>query len=512
MRDSVPSRLVFDGVSKSFPGVRALDDVSFAVEAGEVHGLIGENGAGKSTLLRVLSGVHRPDGGRISVDGREVAASTPLLARAAGIAMIHQELQHVPELTVAQNLFLGRPRTRAFGLVVDRRTQEAAAAAALAPLDPGIDPARPIHELKVAQRQLVEIARALIDQARVIAMDEPTSSLTPEEFERLVELIVQLAAAGVAIVYVSHRLNEVFRVCQRATILRDGRLVATVTLAETNERQVVAQMVGRELESVRRQSFATSRPALDVHGLGRGDAVVDASFEVHWGEVVGIAGLVGAGRTELLRLIAGVDRPTTGSVAVGDRILPRHDVRAAVAAGIGLVPEERKREGIVAMRPVASNMALPAFARFASAGLVRRGALRRTATDVMRRLGLRPLDVDRPIGAFSGGNQQKAVIGRWVAAGTDILLFDEPTRGVDVGAKWEIYALIERFAEAGKAIVVVSSELPELLRLADRVLVLREGRLVADLANDGLSEADVMAHAVPGLEAGGSIDEKDRKP
>jgi ribose transport system ATP-binding protein len=493
---AAPFRLDIERVNKAFPAVKALSDMSLRVRPGEVHALLGENGAGKSTLLRTLSGVLKPDSGTIAVDGKPVLLRTPLDARRAGIAMIHQELQQVPELTVAQNMFLGRPLRRG-AVFVDRAAQEAAAAAALAPLDPAIRPAAPIKSLKVAQRQIVEIARALLENARIIAMDEPTSSLTPSEFDRLAVVIGGLAARGVSIVYVSHKMDEVFKVCSRATVMRDGQLVGEVDLRASSESAVVAMMVGRELAVATHRSSATAEVVLSVRNLTSGTKVVDASLDLRRGEVLGVAGLIGAGRTELLRLIAGADRPTSGSVVMNGRTLPARGTRAAIAAGIGLVPEERKRDGIIPQRSVVNNVALPSMQRFAPHGLIRRGELRRVATRILTSINLRPLQIDRPIRLFSGGNQQKAIIARWIAANTQILLFDEPTRGIDVGAKAEIYGLIEQLAAQGKSIIVVSSELPEILRLADRVLVMRQGQIAAELQRDALSEQAIVAHAVP---------------
>ncbi|MEP1610327.1 MAG: sugar ABC transporter ATP-binding protein [Roseobacter sp.] len=495
--DMVADRLSIVGATKAYPGIIALDDVSFGVAPGEVHGLLGENGAGKSTMLNILSGVRPGDTGQIAVDGTTRAIRTPLDAREAGIAMIHQELQLVPELTVAQNIFLGRPMTGFGGTFVKRRAQENRARAVLAGLDPSIDPSAKINTLKVAQQQIVEIARALVDEAKVIAMDEPTSSLTPSEFENLAALIEDLSARGVSIIYVSHKMDEVFQVCQRATILRDGKRVAVVDIANETEDSVVAKMVGREILHAAHVSHATTTPILSVQGLGRGNAVVDANLTLHQGEVLGISGLVGAGRTELLRLIAGIDRPTSGEVRVNDRAVHANNPRAAIKAGIGLVPEERKKEGIVHARSVASNMALPKMQSYTQAGLVRHAKLYRHSEEVMSDLRLRPLKVRQPIGTFSGGNQQKAIIGRWLAASTRIFLFDEPTRGIDVGAKSEIYDLIERLASDGNAVLVVSSEMPEIIRLSDRVLVMREGRIVANLSQGHISENEIAFHAIP---------------
>ena len=494
--NTVVDRLKLVDIGKSFGAVRALDGVEMAVRRGTVHGLLGENGAGKSTLLRILSGILNPTSGHVEIDGQRVPGHGPVAARRAGIAMIHQELQHVPELTVAQNMFLGHPLKTAGGLLVARRRQEQAAAKALAPLDPTIDPAAPIRTLKVAQRQIIEIARAMMEDAKVLAMDEPTSSLTPAEFERLAVLIAELAAQGVSIIYVSHKMDEVFRVCETATILRDGRKVTDVVLKDTTESAVVARMVGRELAHAEHKGFARDEIVLEVSGLSRGAAVRDASFKLRKGEVLGISGLVGAGRTELLRLIAGVDRPEAGEIRVEGQPLALGNPRTAIAAGLGLLPEERKRDGIVARRSVRS-IGLSSMRRFSRFGFVRRRALAAESEKLMRELNLRPLAIERPIGQFSGGNQQKAIIGRWIAAGARILLFDEPTRGIDVGAKAEIYALIEKLAAEGRSMIVVSSELPEILRVADRVLVIREGRIAGVLERDSLSEEAIVKLAVP---------------
>lgn len=490
-------RLSLKNVTKTYPGIVALDDITFNVKAGEVHGLLGENGAGKSTMLNILSGVRPGDQGQIEIDGKSVEINNPIAAREAGIAMIHQELQHVPELSVAQNMFLGRPLTRSGRLFVRTRAQEKRARDVLADLDPTIDPAAPIKTLKVAQQQIVEIGRALLEQASIIAMDEPTSSLTPSEFERLAELIKTLSEKGVSIIYVSHKMDEVFQVCQRATILRDGKHVAVVDIADETESSIVSKMVGREVLHAAHTSYATTEEILAVDGLGRGKAVIDANFTLHRGEVLGISGLVGSGRTELMRLIAGLDQPSTGQIRVMEKPVGAHDPRAAIRAGIGLVPEERKREGIVHARSVASNMALPSMGQFTRSGLLRHGLMHKKAEEVMSDLRLRPPNVRQAIGTFSGGNQQKAIIGRWLAASTEIFLFDEPTRGIDVGAKSEIYNLIEELAKAGKAIIVVSSEMPEIIRLSDRVLVMQEGRLVANLQKNDITEDRIAHYAIP---------------
>lgn len=491
------ARLQFEAVTKTFPGVKALTDVTFDIAPGQVHALLGENGAGKSTLLRILSGVMKPTSGSLYIDGKQAVFRGPDSAREAGIAMIHQELQQVPNLTVAQNMFLGHPVKWAGGLLVDRREQERRAAQALALIDPSIDPAAPIKTLKVAQRQIVEIGRALLENARVVAMDEPTSSLTPAEFESLAVIIEKLAASGVSVIYVSHKMDEVFRICQRGTVMRDGKIVGTVDLKQSAQADVISMMVGRELSQEEHRSYVTNDVRMRVADLSSAVSQVrNVSFDLRRGEVLGIAGLVGSGRTELLRLLAGVDRAASGEIAIDSKVLALKSPRSAIAAGIGLLPEERKREGIVPLASVAINMALPSLNKFASTGVVRHAKVRGKANELMKRVNLRPFQIDRPIRLFSGGNQQKAIIARWLAAGSDILLFDEPTRGIDVGAKAEIYHLIEELAAEGKSIIVVSSELPEVIRLSDRVLIMRNGKVAAALERDQLSEQAIVSHAV----------------
>lgn len=488
--------LTMRGISKSYSGVAAVQNVDFSVKPGEVHALIGENGAGKSTLLNILSGVRAADSGEILVEGVVIQMKNPLSARHAGIAMIHQELQHVPELSVAQNMFLGRPLTKFKGLFVDKKAQYKRAVAILRRLDPSIDPNEPIKNLKVSQQQIVEIARALLDEAKIIAMDEPTSSLTPTEFERLAELISDLKSMNVSLIYVSHKMNEIFKVCDRATILRDGKQVGVVNICDETEETIVTKMVGRKIEKVQHHSYVTEREVLRIENLGRDKAVCSASFSVRAGEVLGIAGLVGSGRTELLKLIAGIDAKTNGSIEVEGVAVKNHSVSSAIRAGIGLVPEDRKKEGIIKERAVKMNMALPSMRRFTRFGLLKKNQLNRTALDVMTDLRLRPLDIEKPIGTLSGGNQQKVIIGRWVAADNKVFLFDEPTRGIDIGAKSEIYNLIEKLAQQGKAIVVVSSEMPEIIRISDRVLVMREGKITRELNDDDITEENIARYAI----------------
>jgi ribose transport system ATP-binding protein len=494
-----PDALSMSGVSKAFPGVKALDDVSFVVRPGEVHALIGENGAGKSTLLKILSGVYRADSGEIRLAGKLFVATTPKAARDAGVSMIHQELQQVPRLDVAQHLFLGAPLTR-LGMFTDRAAMQARAREALQFLDPTIDVTARLGTLRVAQRQIVEIAKALLADARVIAMDEPTSSLTPHEFERLAKVIVSLKARGVAVIYVSHKLEEVYRVASRATVLRDGRFVGSVDLAEVKESELVAMMVGRALVSHPQRSFAKDEIILQTRGLSRGDVVRNVDFNLRKGEVLGVAGLVGAGRTELMRLIAGVDMPTSGELRVMGVLRHFRSPRDAIACGVALLPEERKKDGILPLRSILSNVVLPRLPFLTRFGLLRRRAMSVQVAALARSVSMRPPDIDRAIRLFSGGNQQKAIICRWLMAEAEVLIFDEPTRGIDVGAKAEIYRLIENLAEEGRSIIVVSSELPEILRVSDRVLVMRRGAAEGELSRAEATEEHIMRLAVSGAQ------------
>ena len=494
---AVPA-LELRAISKSYPGVRALHEVSLRVALGEVHALLGENGAGKSTLLKILNGLVRPDRGEILVDGRTATMDGPKAARAAGLAMIHQELQLVPELDVAQNLFLGSVPRR-YGMFTDRARMTEAARRVLARLGAKLDVRQPVKELSTAQRQLVEIARALLWDARIIAMDEPTSALSPQEVDALVGVIDDIARSGVAVIYVSHKLDEVFRLCRRATILRDGVLVGDFGLADLTERDLVSLMVGRELNLPPRTARAGGEPVLQGRDLVWRDRVRGVSLAVRPGEILGIAGLVGAGRTELVRLLAGLERPDGGEIRLRGRVVHFRGAAAAVRAGIGLLPEDRKREGGVPLRPVVANVSLPVLGRNQFAGLVLHERLARAVRRLTQDVQLRPPDIDRPIGLLSGGNQQKAILCRWLLAKSDILIFDEPTRGIDIGAKHEIYLLIEQLADSGRAIIVVSSELPEIIRISDRVLVMREGELTAELPHGELTEQAILRHAVPGF-------------
>ncbi len=492
-----PPLLRTEGVSKSFPGVVALDGVDFAVRTGEVHVLLGENGAGKSTLIKVLSGASRPDGGRVLMGGRPVRLHGAQDAERLGIATIHQEFNLVPDLTVAENIFLGR-QPRRFGLV-DRARMEADAAALLARVGVDVSPMARLRDLGVARMQMVEIAKALSIDARVLIMDEPTAVLTNEEVDRLFRIVRRLRDEGVAVVFITHKLEEVAALGDRVTVLRDGRSVAEVP-ADTGRDDLVRLMVGRSIEQQYPRQPGPVRPGgvplLRVCGLARAGAFRDVGFEVRGGEVVGLAGLVGAGRTEVARAVFGADAYDHGAVEVDGRPLARHDVNAAMAAGIGFVPEDRKGQGLLLDASVGENLGLVTLRRATRAGLVDRAGQRRAAASMAGRLGVRMAGLDQHARTLSGGNQQKVAIGKWLLADSRVLILDEPTRGVDVGAKVEIYRLVNELTAAGHGVLMISSDLPEVLGMSDRIVVMAQGRVAGELGRAEATQDAVMALAV----------------
>jgi ABC-type sugar transport system ATPase subunit len=485
--------LEFAAITKRFPGALALDGVSFAIERGSCHALIGENGAGKSTLGRILAGVHRADSGEIRLDGKVVHPATPLAARRLGIAMVHQELAFCPNLTVAENLCLGDLPRRALGWV-DRAALRARARGMLAAIGTDIDPDAIIGTLSTGREQLVQIAAAVGSGARVIVMDEPTSSLSNGETRELFRLVRELKARGITLIYVSHRMEELFELCDTVTVLRDGRFVATEAIAATNQARIVRQMTGREL--LVQTPVHLTRPLGDeflrvenLSSLGRFQGV---NLTVRAGEVVGLAGLVGAGRSEVAQAILGLDPAATGRVVVRGKDLPLGSMTAAMAAGLGLVPEDRKRQGLVLPLNCRENAALAALPLLTRAGWVDRAAERALVGRYARRLRVRTASLEAPIASLSGGNQQKLALAKWLARDCDVLIVDEPTRGIDVGAKAEIYQLLDELAGEGKAILMISSELPELIGLCRRILMMREGRLAGELPREHFSEAGLL--------------------
>lgn len=489
------SALKLENITKVFAGTTALSGVSLELGPGEVHALVGENGAGKSTLLKILFGIYAPTSGNIYIGGENVTIRSPRAANQYGVAMIHQELQQVPQLSAVQNIFLGHPYKR-YGLFKDARRMRRDAEAVLDRVGANVDVQVAVEELSVAQRQLIEIAKALLGNAKIIAMDEPTSSLTPKEIAVLLNLVRTLAAEGVSIIYVSHKLDEIFSVADNATILRDGEVVGVNKVADLTRDRIVQLMVGRELANQQpRTSTATKEKVLEVSGLTWGTSVQDANFTLYEGEILGVAGLIGSGRTELVSMIAGHIKPTRGEVKLLGQVRKFQTPRDAIQARIGFVPEDRKRTGHIGIMSVAANIGLASASKFTKLGFVQRRKRKEQTTAAVQSLNLRPLNVDQEIQYFSGGNQQKAIIGRWLVAESDVLIFDEPTRGIDVGAKQEIYEVISKLAAAGKALIVVSSELPEVLRLSDRVLVMHEGNLAATLTPPDLTEAKIMFYA-----------------
>ena len=496
--------LSVSGVVKEFPGVRALDGVDLDVEAGEVHCLLGQNGAGKSTLIKVLSAAHRADSGEIRWKGEPVSFPTPVAALRAGLATIYQELDLVDGLSVAENIFLGHePSTLGFS---KRGEMNEAARVLLKRLGHSeIRPAREVGSLSAAGKQVVSMARALSHEAQLIIMDEPSAVLDSGEVENLFRVIRQLTADGVAVIYISHRLDEIRVIGDRVTVLKDGRTVAVgLPARSTPTSEVVRLMTGRNVEYAFPRSQGAAPDAaeiLRVEGLGRRGEFSDVSFSVHSGEIVGLAGLVGSGRSEIVETVYGARKSDTGRVTVDGKVLRRGSVSAAIRAGLGLAPEERKSQGLLMFEPVYRNVSVSSMSRFTRVGFISSGRELAAAARVTRELDVRPPDPRRVIRTLSGGNQQKVVLARWLLRGCRLLILDEPTRGVDVGARSEIYRLVRKLADSGVGVLMVSSEIPEVLGLSDRVLVLREGRVVHTGAASEIDEPKVLDLVMEGAAA-----------
>jgi ribose transport system ATP-binding protein len=483
-------------IVKEFPGVRALDGVDLDVRPGEVHCLLGQNGAGKSTLIKVLSGFHQPDGGTISWEGVETSFPTPARAIEHGVATIYQELDLVPHLDVAENVFLGHEVSRA-GFTHRGRAHEMVRALLARLGHEEISPTRLVGDLSPAKQQIVSMARALSHDTRLLVLDEPSAVLDQQEVDNLFRVIRDLTAEGVAVVYISHRLEEIRQIGDRITVLKDGRTVATgLAVADTPTSELIRLMTGRSIEYVFPPRPETPRdrgePVLVVRDLSLAGVFTGIDLTVHAGEIVGLAGLVGAGRSEIIETVYGARRATSGTVAVAGRPLRRGSVIAAVRAGVGLAPEERKSQGLLLDEAVFKNITVSSMTRFARLGFLDRGEERRRAAELTSSLDVRPDGVTRAVRTLSGGNQQKVVLARWLLRDCRVLLLDEPTRGVDVGARAEIYQLVRALADRGVAVVVVSSEIEEVLGLADRVLVVREGEVVHESAATELDESRVL--------------------
>jgi len=491
--------IVFDQISKSFPGVRALDGVSFRIERGACHALIGENGAGKSTLGRILAGVCTADSGEIRFENTVIRPATPLIARRLGIAMVHQELAFCPNLTVAENLCLGDLPRRSGWL--DRAAMRDRSRGMLREIGADLDVDCRLGELSTGQEQMIQIAAAVGTKARVIVMDEPTSSLSTRESERLFQLLAHLKARGITILYVSHRMEEIFRLCDTVTVLRDGRHVATQSVSSTHPDQVIHQMIGREVTSHTPRHLARELgdERLRVENLSSPGRFHDVSFSLRAGEVLGLAGLVGAGRSQTVEAIFGLDPAATGRVWVRGAELPPGSIDAALAAGVGLVPEDRKRLGLVLSLNCRENTSLASLKRLTRLGFVRRREEAGLTRRYIDRLRVKTSSLDAPVSGLSGGNQQKIALAKWLARECDVLIVDEPTRGIDVGAKAEIHQLLDELACRGLALLVVSSDLPEVMNLSRRILVLRDGQVAGELPRDGFSQAG-LARMMAGVE------------
>jgi rhamnose transport system ATP-binding protein len=481
--------------TKSYGAVRALRDADVVLRTGEVRALVGENGAGKSTLVKVLGGVVRRDGGEMLVDGQPVDFHSPHDARDAGIAVIYQEPTLFPDLSIAENVVMGYHPLGAFKRI-DRRAMHAQVQGLLDRLGVRLDPDRPVRGLSIADQQIVEIAKALSFDARVLVMDEPTAALSGPEVERLFSVVRALREQGAAVLFISHRLEEVFAICDTATVMRDGAVVHDAEIAAITPDEMVKRMVGRELSALfPKQDVAVGDPVLKVHRLTREGVFFDISFDVRAGEIVALAGLVGAGRSEVARAIFGIDKPDAGHVEVDGTRLPPARPLAAMRAGIGFVPEDRRQQGLVMDLSIARNATMTRTGSLTRMGLVRGAAETRLAREWATRLRLKFHRLDDPAGFLSGGNQQKVVLAKWLATEPKVLILDEPTRGIDVGTKAEVHRLMSELAGRGLAVLMISSELPEVLGMADRVLVMHEGRLTGELTREEADEERVIRAA-----------------
>ncbi len=487
-----PPVLALRDAHKSFGAVQALRGAHLELYAGESHALVGENGAGKSTLIKVLAGVHQPDSGTIALDGEPVTFRSTADALAAGIAVIYQEPTLFPDLTVAENIFVGRqPQGR--GRTIDRRAMNAAATELFTRLGVPLHPDRLARGLSIADQQLVEIAKALSVGARVLIMDEPTAALSGVEVDRLFAVVRGLREDGAAVLFISHRFSEVEALCQRVTVMRDGQHVSTDLMPDVTTDELVRRMVGRELSAMfAKEDVPAGEVVLEVEGLTREGVFADVTFQVRAGEIVALAGLVGSGRSEVVQSIFGVDRRDAGTVRVAGRVLPPNRPRAAMAAGLALVPEDRRQQGLILDLSIQRNITLPRARQLATLGLLTGHSERRSAAEWARRLHTRFARLADPVATLSGGNQQKVVLAKWLSTEPKVLIVDEPTRGIDVATKAEVHRLMSDLAARGVAILAVSSELPEVLGMADRVLVMREGRLAADLPRAEATEESII--------------------
>ena len=490
--------LALAGVSKSFPGVRALSGVSLELYPGEVTALIGENGAGKSTLVKILTGIYQPDAGTIHLDGKAASFASPRAAAQAGVTAIHQETVLFDELSVAENIFLGHAPRGRFGLI-DWPAMNAAAAALLERVGARIAPQTRLRDLGIASRHLVAIARALSVEARIVIMDEPTAALSHKEIAELYELIERLKAEGRAILFISHKFDEIFRIADRYAVLRDGERVGAGRIAETDHDSLVRLMVGRSVEQIfPKREVPIGWTVMEVDGLSHPTEFADIAFELRRGEILGFYGLVGAGRSELMQALFGLTRPARGTVRIDCKPVAIRKPADAIAHGIVYVPEERGRQGAIAGLPIFQNITLPSLSATSRAGFLRLAEEFRLARDYAARLGLRAASLDQDVGTLSGGNQQKVVIGKWLARSPRIIILDEPTKGIDIGSKAAVHAIMGELAAEGISIIMVSSEIPEILGMSDRVVVMRAGRIAGIFEREGL-DPETLVRAAAGI-------------
>ncbi|MCL1815013.1 MAG: sugar ABC transporter ATP-binding protein [Treponema sp.] len=486
------------GIDKQFPGVKALDDCSFTLKPGEVHGLVGENGAGKSTLMKILSGIYKKDKGTILVKGEEVEFNSTKQAQSKGISIIHQELNLMRHLTAAQNIFIGREHKKGAVFLVDDGEINRKSAELFKLINLRLDPSVPVANLTVAQQQMIEIAKALSHNSEVLIMDEPTSALSENEIEELFKIIRGFRGQGKGIVYISHRMDELHHICDTVTVMRDGRYIATTPVKSITTEQIISQMVGREIYESRHQHEDTSKNevVLAVKNLSRGRMVRDVSFELHKGEILGFAGLLGAGRTETMRLLFGADKRDRGEIFIRGKPEAIKHPKDAVGLGIGYLSEDRKLYGLALNMPVRVNTVMASLSKFINPlGMIQKQKEKEITKEYVKKLNTKTPSIEQPAKNLSGGNQQKVVIGKWLVRDCDILVFDEPTRGIDVGAKGEIYKLLNELADQGKAIIMISSELPEILRMSHRIVVMCEGTVTAVMKNEESSQEKIMYYA-----------------
>ena len=491
--------LQMKGIVKTYPGVRALDNVSFDVGKGEVHALVGENGAGKSTLMKILAGAHSMDSGEILVNGAPVHITTPQKAMDLGISIIYQEFNLVPYLNAAENIFLGREPKGTVPGFIDFKTMYSEAEKVIDQLGVKLNVRSPVNRLSIAQQQMVEIGKATSRNSTIIAMDEPSATLTEHELHALFELIRSLKEKGVSIVYISHRLEEIFEIADRVTVLRDGRLVGTNDVADIDREEIIRMMVGRELkEVIPKVAAEVGKPALTVKNLTRNGVIHDINFTVRQGEVLGLAGLVGAGRTELARAIFGADPIDEGEISLNGDVVNIRSPRDAIRLGIGLVTEDRKALGLILGMVVRENVSLANLDALTRLGFVNRREEKKVAVQYIEDLMIKTPSTEQQVQNLSGGNQQKVVLAKWLFTQSKVLIFDEPTRGIDVGSKVEIYQLMNKLAATGAAIIMISSELPEILGMSDRILVMHEGRIAGELSREDATQEKIMSLATGG--------------